>query len=206
MSITTQISSCLVPREIWESGYGPLPHLPPLSVPARDALEIERRSRKEVNIRNEARRYSLCCERITGIVRELVIGNARIPQPFVWSVFAGEKNPRGLAWLALAEYLRRFYRIDRNGVTKDTLRHDRLEGIFHPPGVNISNLVALLEVVIRNPHLPQILTDVCQKTHIVTPATQLIPEECGEALKTRLELAKRCAQESLAIVDLIEVV
>src|SRR5260370_13566172 len=184
MSIAIQISSCLVPLEIWESGYGPLPHLPPLSMPARDALEIERRSRKEVNIRNESRRYSLGCERITGIVRELGIGNAPIPQPFVWSVSEGGGKPRGLAWLALAEYLRRFYRIDRNGVTKDTLRHDRLEGIFHPPGINISNLVALLEVIIRNPHLPQILTDVCQKTHFVTPTHQLIPAECYEAFRT----------------------
>ena len=135
-----------------------------------------------------------------------MIGKAPIPPPFVWSVSKGEGKPRGLAWLALAEYLRRFYRIDRNGVTKDTLRHDRLEAIFHPPGVRISNLVALLEVVIKNPHLPQILTDVCQKTHMATPAVQPSPEECGEVLQTRLELFKRCARESLAIVDIIEIV
>lgn len=205
MSIAIQISSFLIPQQIWECGYKPLFHLPPLAIPVRDALEIERRSRKEVNLRNEARRYSLCCERISGIVRELALGEAPLPKPFVWSVSEKDINPRGVAWLTLAEYLRRFYRIDRSGVTKDTLRYDRLEATFHPPGLRVANLLALLEVVEKNPHLPQVLLDACNKAHISTPVMSVTVAECGAALNARIELLKRCVSESLAMVDLIEI-
>ena len=72
------IRSYLIPHDIWLSGWSDLPHLPAVALPARDALEIERRFRKEMNLRNEVRRYTVCCERIQGIVRDLALGGALI--------------------------------------------------------------------------------------------------------------------------------
>ena len=69
MLIDTQISSFAIPPDIWKNDHDIASNLPPLHLPARDALAIERRAAKGVNLRNEARRYTLCCERIQGIVQ-----------------------------------------------------------------------------------------------------------------------------------------
>jgi hypothetical protein len=205
MWIFTQISSYLVSSEMWEVGSAALPHLPPLSQPARDALEIERRSRKGVNLRNESRRYSLCCERMQGIVRVLALGGAPIHEPFVWRAYdAAGEAPRALAWLALSEYLRRFYEVDRNGIKRDRLRYDRLEAVFHPPGIRVSNLLALFEQIRRNPHLGQVFTAASQKAEVANPTLHVTPEECGSAFEHRYRLIKRCADKALAMVDLID--
>lgn len=207
MWIFTQISSYLVPTEIWEGGSSALPHLPPLSQPARDALEIERRSRKAVNLRNESRRYSLCCERIQGIVRMLALGGAHMPEPFVWRAYDAEgENTRAMAWLALSEYLRRFYTVDRNGIERDRLRFDRLEAVFHLPGLQLSNLLALFEQIRKNPHLDQVFVAASQKAEVSNPTLQVTPQECRAAFENRFDLIKRCSMESLALVDLIDLV
>ena len=207
MWIFTQISSYPVPREIWEGGSSALPHLPSLSQPARDALEIERRSRKAVNLRNESRRYSLCCERIQGIVRMLALGEAHVPEPFVWRAYdAKGDSPKALAWLALSEYLRRFYTVDRNGVERDRLRYDRLEAVFHPPGLQVSNLLALFEQIRKNPHLDQVFVAASQKAEVCNPALQVTPEECRVAFEDRFDLIMKCSKESLGLVDLIDLV
>lgn len=207
MWISTQISSYLIPGEIWESGYAAFPQLPPLSFSARDALEIERRSRKEVNLRNEARRYTLCCERMQGIVRELWLGRAPLQEPFVWRAYDSEqqKNPKAIAWLALSEFFRRFYTVTRNG-KKDTLRYDRLEAIFHPPGNRISNLLLLFEKIQTEPYLAQIFDAVAQKAVVSNPVLRVTAEECRDAFESRYRLVQRCARESFGIVDVIDIV
>ena len=207
MWIFTQISSYLIPSEMWEFGSSSFPHLPPLSQPARDALEIERRSRKAVNLRNEARRYSLCCERMQGIVRGLALGGAPMPEPLVWRPYDAEgETPRALAWLALSEYLRRFYTVERNGIERDRLRYDRLEAVFHPPGLRLFNLLALFEQIRKNPLLHQVFAAASQKAEVSNPTLQVTPEECRTAFECRYSLIKRCCENSLAIVELIDVV
>jgi hypothetical protein len=61
MLTNTQISSYIVPKEIWEQGRAGSPGITPLSIPARDALEIERRRSLDINLRNEDHRYTIAC-------------------------------------------------------------------------------------------------------------------------------------------------
>jgi hypothetical protein len=161
-----------------------------------------------VNLRNEARRYTLCCERMQGIARELSLGGAPIPEPFVWVAYdSGQaKNPKAIAWLALSEYLRRFYTVDRNGIKKDKLRYDRLEAIFHPPGNRISNLLSLFEKIQTNPYLAQVFDAAAQKAAVSNPILKVTLEECRVAFESRYSLIQRCVRESLGIVDVIDIV
>jgi hypothetical protein len=137
----------------------------------------------------------------------LALGGAALPLPFVWRPYdAAGDTPRALAWLALSEYLRRFYTVDRNGIERDRLRYDRLESVFHPPGIRVSNLLALFEQIRRNPLLDQVFAAASQKAEVVNPTLQVTPEECRSAFEARYTLIKRCSEDSLAIVDLIDVV
>src|SRR5262249_31609585 len=156
----------------------------------------ERRSRKEVNLRNEARRYTLCCERMQGIVRELSIRGARMPEPFVWVAYDSEqvKNPRAIALLAVSEYLRRKYEVDRNGNPRDTLRYDRLEAVFHPPGRRISNLFGLFEKIKSNPHLDQVFAAAAQKAEVANPILTVDMNECRAAFESRYGMIERCVR------------
>ncbi len=208
MLIGTQISSYLISKDIWESGYTGLPAIPPLALPARDALDIERRSREGVTLRNEERRYTLCCERMQGIARELSLGGAPIPDPFIWASYESEQveNPKAMAWLALSEYFRSKYQINRNGIEKDTLRFDRLEAVFHPPGIKISNLLALFEKIKENPLLDKVFAAIVQQTAVATSKLPVTKEECSAAFEGRCGLLKRCLQESLGIVEVVELV
>jgi hypothetical protein len=137
----------------------------------------------------------------------LALGGAPLPEPFVWRAYdAAGETTRALAWLALSEYLRRFYTVDRNGIERDRLRYDRLEAVFHPPGIRISNLLALFGQIRRNPLLGQVFAAASQKAEVANPTLQVTPEECRAAFEDRYSLIERCSEESLAIVDLIDIV
>jgi hypothetical protein len=137
----------------------------------------------------------------------LALGGAHMPDPFVWRAYdAKGDSPRALAWLALSEYLRRFYTVDRNGIERDRLRYDRLEAVFYPPGLQVSNLLALFEQIRKNPHLNQVFMAASQKAEVSNPTLQVSPEECRAAFENRYHLINRCSKESLALVDLIDLV
>ena len=63
----SRFSLCAVPAELWSAD---VPLQEPLSILQTlipDALGIERRFPKNVNLENERSRYSLCCNQIEGI-------------------------------------------------------------------------------------------------------------------------------------------
>ncbi len=207
MWIGIQISSYLIPQAIWEHGDEKSPGLSPLALVARDALEIERRARKEIKLRNEAHRYTLCCERMQAIVMELARRGAPLPPPVVWQAYdvAGVAHPRAIAYLALCEYLSRFYKVERNG-RAENLRHDRIEAIFLPPEKHVRRLLDLYEHIRENPHLPKVFAAAAEKAEIAAPTLKIAPEECALAFTARYQLIKRCADESCGAVDVIEIV
>jgi len=141
------------------------------------------------------------------VARELALGGAPIPEPFVWVAYeSGQaQNPKALAWLAVSEYFRRFYRVERNGIEKDTLRYDRLEAIFHQPG-GISNLLALFEKIRTNPHLDQVFSAAAHKAEVANAGLTVTMEECKTAFESRYSLIQRCTRDSLGVVDVVEIV
>lgn len=62
---TSRIKLYLLPEEFWQKRDDPLSDI---SVFVRDALAIERRIKKGVNLVNERMRYQLCCRRIQSAV------------------------------------------------------------------------------------------------------------------------------------------
>ncbi len=209
MWIGTQISSYIIPRGIWFDGHA---GCPPLALPARDALDIERRWRKDVKLRGEARRYTACCERMQGIARDLALAAAPIPAPCVWWT-SGQRDaatPRALAYLAMFEYLRRFYTIakrDSGGVLKrERLLYHRVEAIFHPPDKRMSDYLALVAHIRSEPKLPQMCADAAQRAEVADPMFNVSAQECEAALHQRYGLIAKCAAEGLGLIDVFDVI
>jgi len=210
MSIGTQISSYLIPRAIWESGYE---STPPLALPARDALDIERRWRKGVILRNEAKRYAICCKRMQGIVRELEIRRAPIPHSYVWKSYEHTERgaPRALAYLAFFEYLRRFYEPNRQGAGAADpgpkgLKYDRIEAIFQPPGQRLVAYLNLLSQVKSESRLPEMCLKAISRAEVLPIGFKVSPAECDAALRQRHSLASKCAELDCGLVDVVELV
>lgn len=64
----TQILLCAIPYDVWDAQSTPHEPFSNLQVLLQDALSIERRLPKNVNLENERSRYTLCCNQIESIV------------------------------------------------------------------------------------------------------------------------------------------
>jgi len=208
MSIGTQISSYLIPRAIWESGYK---STAPLALPARDALDIERRWRKGVILRNEAKRYAICCKRMQGMARELEILGAPIPHSYVWKSYEHTEGdgPRALAYLAFFEYLRRFYEPKRQGAGAAPpgvkgLKYDRIEAIFQPPGQRLAAYLDLLSQVQIESRLPEMCLIAVSRAEVLALGFKVSPAECEAALRRRHSLAAMCVKLDCGLVDVLD--
>jgi hypothetical protein len=201
----TQISSYLIPRPIWESGYL---HTPPLALPARDALDIERRWRKGVLLRNEAKRYAICCKRMQGIACELEMLGAPIPASHVWSSYEHTDGnaPRALAYLAFFEYLRRFYKPNRQGIGlagEKGLKYDRVEAVFQPPDQRLIAYLSLLSQVQSEAKLSDMCLNAVRTAEVTALGFKVSPEECEAVLKYRHSLVSTCVKLDCGLVDVL---
>jgi len=202
MSINTQISSYLVPRSLWESGYQGSASL---TLPVRDALDIERRWRKGVLLRNEAARYAICCKRLQAMVREMAIKGAPITHVHVWGPYqSDERSPRALAYLAAMEYLRRFYQPDRPG--ERNLRYDRLEAMFHPPGERLAAHLRLLAKAQSESRLAEMCAYAVARTDVLTGGCSISAAECEAAIRQRHKLLTMADERNCGLVDILDLV
>lgn len=203
MSISTQISSYLVPRSLWERGYQ---GTAPLALPVRDALDIERRWRKGVLLRNEGKRYAICCKRLQGMVREMAIKGAPIAYVHVWGTDqqTEQGGPRAVAYMAAMEYLRRVYQPDRAG--EKSLKYDRLEAIFHPPGERLSAHLRLLTKTQSESRLAEMCAYAVRKADVLTGGCAISAVECEAAIRQRHKLLVMCVEQNCGLVDVFDIV
>lgn len=201
MSISTQISSYLVPRPIWEGCYQGTPSL---ALPARDALDIERRWRKGVILHSEAKRFAICCKRLQGLVRELEIKGAPIAHVHRWGAYQNTEDggPRAVAYLAAMEYLRRFYQPDRAG--EKSLKYDRLEAIFHPPGERLSAHLQLLTKAQSESKLHEMCAYAVRKADVLAGGWDVSPGECEGAIRKRHEFVSIGVEQDCGLVDVLD--
>lgn len=203
MLINTQISSYLVPRSLWENGYQ---GIAPLALPVRDAMDIERRLRKEVLLHNEARRYAICCRRLQGMVREMAFKGAPIKHVHVWASYekADEGNPRAVAYLAAVQYLQRFYQPARSG--EKNLKYDRLEAVFHPPGQRLYAHLQLLAKTQSEGRLAEMCEYAVRKADVLSGGFAISAVECEMAIRQRYKLVAMAVEEDCGLVDVLEFV
>jgi hypothetical protein len=198
MLTDTQISSFLVPATIWHQGLSGRPDLPPLALPARDALDIERRDTKGARLRNEARRYVLCCERIQGIVRELSMEVGVLSAPVVWPAtsVADGSVPTARAYLALSEAIGRFVRGSP---------YPRICAIFFPPEHG-RRYLHILDAILQEPQLDQLLSRAATAAALPGSTATVTSQECGNALQHRREMLTTVASQGCGLVDVVELI
>jgi hypothetical protein len=199
MLTDTQISSFLIPKNIWEDGVGAYADLPPLAIPARDALDIERRAKKGINLHNEERRYTLCCERIQGIAQELSQGTNTLPSPMVWPAhrLAHETTPSARAYLGLIEVI---------CISLGKLAIDaRLAAVFFVPE-DIKLCLTAFEALRKNPGLNNLFERAARIASPPGSPFKIIGAQCSIAFTQRYEFLKHAGSEMCAIVDVVELV
>lgn len=197
MLIGTQIRSFLVPFEIWHQGYNGRRDLPPLAIPARDALDIERRSEKDLSLRNEAQRYTLCCERIQEIVAELASELEITTPPVLFPSDDAAKDlaaPSARAYLALMDALRRSLKGSP---------YRRVSAVFFPPEHAILHS-QVYEVMASRDGIGELFIQASKRGSLPDEMCNPTPEQCRAAFAQRHRLLKIAASEGKAIVDLIE--
>jgi len=186
-----------VPFEIWHKGYVGRLDLPPLAIPARDALDIERRSEKDLSLRNEAQRYTLCCERIQEIVAELA-SELEFPSPsMLFPSDDAAKDPAGpsaRAYLALMDTLRRSLKGSP---------YRRVSAVFFPPEHAILHS-QVYEVMGSHDGIDELFIQASKRGSLPDGMSNPTDEQCRAAFAQRHRLVKAAASEGKAIVDLIE--
>lgn len=206
MLIDTQISSFAVPPEIWKNGHESAPYLPPLHLPARDAMAIERRAVKGVNLRNEQRRYTLCCERIQGIVQELSQKSGVLPDPLFWPSH-GQSNSEtssARAYLAVMDFIGRWIsRFLREEILQ--LGYLRFAAVFFPPEHAARHLKAS-EFIANHSQVHRLFERAAREATLENSPFTVSAAQCQEALHMRYKLLKVVAAKGYGLVDVLELV
>lgn len=199
MSTGTQISSYTIPAEIWREGLSRRVDLPPLALPARDALEIERRSQGEVALRNETHRYTLCGERIMSIVHELAREKDVLPPPFIWAskAKASGNSINAISFLSLIDILVQ--------INPKNSPYRRIGSIFFPPdhaGIHFQ-VFGLLR---KNPQIDRALSEASRISAYNGKEFEVTIEECKVALEKRYSLLEQINIQKAGLVDVVELV
>ncbi|MFN8495658.1 MAG: hypothetical protein U0350_49155 [Caldilineaceae bacterium] len=201
MSTATQISTFFIPAEIWKQGHPLRPQLPPLALPARDALDIERRALKRVNLRNESLRYILCCERIQGIVHELSQEGGVLKDFFIWPIQSSTKEEvlaTSAAYLALIDTIRRSKFMDK-------ISYPRITALFFPPE-HATRYSKILSDLCQQPHLNQLLERAAKDASLAGTTVHITAEHCRKAIDQRLELSMHAVSQNYGLVDVLELI
>ena len=207
MLIDTQISSFPIPPEIWKNGHENAPDLPPLHLPDRDAMAIERRAEKEVNLRSEQRRYTLCCERIQGIVQELSQKTGVLPVPVIWPSHSqnNSKVPSARSYLAVMDVIGRWMSrfLSREEIRK--LDYLRFATIFFPPEDAACHLKAF-EFIANHSQVRRLFERAARDATLENSPFTVSATQCQEAFHMRYELLKVVAAKGYGLVDVLELV
>lgn len=206
MSIATQISAYLVPADVWQQGHPARRDLPPLLLPARDALDIERRALKQVKLRNESRRYTLCCERIQGIVDDLAHTAGLCLASAVWPAAfqATDDTPTALAYLAVIDTLHdAVERMLKARRSPDFYR--RVARLFFPPQHAAAHL-QIYETFRQPGNLPQLLAGAVKRANPGGQMPVVSEAQCRRAFEQRYDLLKRAQGSGMGLVDVVELV
>ncbi len=205
MSLATRISSFVIPALVWEEGYSALPKLPPMALVVRDALAIERRSSKEVNLSNEQRRYTLCCERMQGIAEELFYGSDALQPPLVWPAESTDKMPCARAYLAVVETILPWMRKHLSKDEMNNVVYSRFPFVFFPPDHTASYL-AQYEFLSRHAEIDSLFEFAARVSNIKDSPLFISPTECKRAFDLRLEILRRVAGQDWGLVDVVEII
>jgi hypothetical protein len=205
MLLATQISSFAIPKKIWANGYDSIPGLPPLALIARDALAIERRSNKGVNLLNEQRRYTLCCERMQGIIEELAVQDGLLRPPLVWPVEDTQEIPSARAYLAIIEVIISWMRKHLSVDEKERVEYIRFPRIFFPPDHATLHLKQF-DFLSHHAEISSLFELAAQTASIKDSRFLLSSAECKRAFELRYELLKGLAAQNLGLVDVLDLV
>ncbi len=203
MPIDTQISSFSISAEIWNNGCTELPDLSALAIAVKDALAIERRFDKKVNLRNEHRRYTLLCDRVQGIVEELHYRGNRLNPDLVWTIDGTREVPRARAYLALMYVLVDWMRA-LSPADKKAIPYARAPSIFFPPEHAKAHL-GLFDFLSRHARISSLFDLAAQKASIPGSGIRISSAECQQAFLVRHGLLRKIATQNCGLVDVLSI-
>ncbi|MEZ4667569.1 MAG: hypothetical protein R3E39_06585 [Anaerolineae bacterium] len=208
MSFDMQIRTILVPTNIWYNGDPELPHSPLAAMAQRDAMAIERRAQKRVNVRSEKRRYVLYCDRIQGIASELSSMSSNCPNAFVWPAQAepDSKVPSAYIIFTISTNILRFVQTKNKSMINDEQPYSlypRASTIFVPPSdANVH--FDFYQMIHEHPSVDK-LFELCSNM-TQNDIHHLSPDECQRGFQMRYEFLKMVASREYGLVDVLEII
>jgi hypothetical protein len=202
MLTNTLISSYIIPKQIWYDGIPGNNQIVAIAIPARDALEIERRRKNNINLRNEDHRYTICCERIQSLAAETQRASTLMPSPVIWDAVQMNKtkNATAAAYLIMMEV---FYKALNKSL--DKLPYQRFLAVFIPPedGQHYLQLMEWLNSMTKLDDLLQRATNISSR---MGEDFVVSTQDCRLALTQRLELIRFVHSGNYGLVDVIDIV
>lgn len=202
MLTNTQISSYLISEKVWNEGIPGNNQMSPLSIPARDALEIERRRNNNINLRNEDHRYTIACERIQALAMETYENYADLPKPIIWAPRLGADSgqPTALAYITTLEIIYRglFKSLNR-------LPYQRFLAVFFPPN-DKEKYLSLYRFLLDYPKIDSMMEHASNLSKRMGPDYELSAKDCKLAILTRLNLLVVAEAQNCGLVDVISIV
>lgn len=207
----TRIRTVFVPLNIWCNGEQSRLDLPPLALPAKDALEIEKRTRKALDLRHESRRYVNCCERMYGISLELLKASL-VHVEFQCALgldgqYAGNDVPRGFIDIlaVINRYRRRFdERLDKplpQGVESNpkNVQSSRLGSVFIPPRhPSMAAQLGIFKTISANENFAQLVINRGSMT------TQWTVDDVFKTAQRRLDVLERAKCKDCGLIDIMD--
>lgn len=202
MLTNTQISSYLIPERIWNEGIPGINQISPLSTPARDALDIERRRNNNINLRNEDHRYTIACERIQALAVETYENCSDMPKPIIWPAHlgAGPSQSTALAYIATLEII---YRGLSRSLNK--LPYQRFLAVFFPPS-DKKNHLSLYRFLLEYPKIDNLMEHASNLSKRMGIEFEVSEKDCKKALLTRLNLLVIADSQNCGLVDVLNIV
>jgi hypothetical protein len=185
--IASQIKSILAPADFWAAQ--------PLNGFVQDAMDIERRIHKKVNVRGESSRYLIICNRIQQI-------GAAYPdvEAHDWKPSDESHGPYALCLLAASTILRAWVQSNSQlGNIRDRLRIGKL---FSPP-TELDADIQLLELLFEKQLVTKLFASAIAKSPFNNIDPVVGPSGCVEALQIRLQLLKTARDANAGVVDVI---
>ncbi|HUS84612.1 MAG TPA: hypothetical protein VMX56_05675 [Anaerolineales bacterium] len=170
-------------------------------------MAIERRARKEVNLHSEQRRYTLCCERIQGIVQELSQKPGVLPTPVVWPSHSqnNSKIPSARSYLAVMDVIGGW--MSRSLSREEILQmgYVRFSTVFFPPEHAAPHLKSC-EFIANRSQVHHLFERAARDAALENSPFTVSAAQCQEAFRMRYELLKTIAAKGYGLVDVLELV
>lgn len=204
MLLDTEIRSYKIPGHLWKSGVEEIPGMIPLDMLAKDAMEIELRSQAGVNLKNELRRYTVLCGRMSAIAEDLH-GAGLLEEPMIWrsSANSSESAPSARSYLQTMAFAMRWYSFVLNADERDSF-YERLCTTYFPPEKAIEHMETF-QFMIGHPQIDRLYKKASGESSHLYPPFDISVDDSRNSTSRRYEFLRSVSETESGVIDVLSI-